>query len=60
MILFSHLRFRKLHPEELEGHPFKMPGAKYDHLTLILKYQYCLVRYFMLNYNISANLVSFS
>ncbi|MGZ0075438.1 hypothetical protein ACVXZY_02470 [Staphylococcus aureus] len=25
MILFSHLRFRKLHPEELEGHPFKMP-----------------------------------
>ncbi|PHK50280.1 amino acid permease [Staphylococcus edaphicus] len=27
MILISHLRFRKNHPEELEGHPFKMPGG---------------------------------
>ncbi|MCG7338220.1 amino acid permease [Staphylococcus sp. ACRSN] len=27
MILISHLRFRKKHPEELEGHPFKMPGG---------------------------------
>ncbi|NWK83229.1 amino acid permease [Staphylococcus sp. GSSP0090] len=27
MILISHLRFRKNHPEEIEGHPFKMPGG---------------------------------
>ncbi|MCU5745222.1 amino acid permease [Staphylococcus sp. SQ8-PEA] len=27
MILISHLRFRKLHPEQVEGHPFKMPGG---------------------------------
>ncbi|MCD8785012.1 amino acid permease [Staphylococcus gallinarum] len=27
MILISHLRFRKHHPEELKGHPFKMPGG---------------------------------
>lgn len=36
MILFSHLRFRKLHPEELEGHPFKMPGgAVTNYLTIL-------------------------
>lgn len=28
MILFSHLRFRKLHPDEVKGHPFKMPGGR--------------------------------
>ncbi|PNZ90253.1 amino acid permease [Staphylococcus pettenkoferi] len=27
MILISHLRFRKLHPDQVEGHPFKMPGG---------------------------------
>ncbi|QSF52121.1 amino acid permease [Staphylococcus sp. SB1-57] len=27
MILFSHIRFRKLHPEETKNHPFKMPGG---------------------------------
>ncbi|MBN6202438.1 amino acid permease [Staphylococcus saprophyticus] len=27
MILISHLRFRKNHPDELYGHPFKMPGG---------------------------------
>ena len=27
MILISHIRFRKLHPEKVEGHPFKMPGG---------------------------------
>ena len=27
MILISHTRFRKLHPEKVEGHPFKMPGG---------------------------------
>ncbi|MEO2249068.1 amino acid permease [Staphylococcus saprophyticus] len=27
MILISHLRFRKNHPDELDGHPFKMPGG---------------------------------
>ncbi|MEI1763232.1 amino acid permease [Staphylococcus aureus] len=36
MILFSHLRFRKLHPEEVEGHPFKMPGgAVTNYLTIL-------------------------
>ncbi len=36
MILFSHLRFKKLHPEELEGHPFKMPGgAVTNYLTIL-------------------------
>lgn len=27
MILISHIRFRRLHPEEVEGHPFTMPGG---------------------------------
>ena len=27
MILFSHLRFRRLHPEKVNNHPFKMPGG---------------------------------
>ncbi len=27
MILISHIRFRQLHPEKVEGHPFKMPGG---------------------------------
>ena len=27
MILISHLRFRKNHPEEIKDHPFKMPGG---------------------------------
>ncbi|MGV3142964.1 amino acid permease [Staphylococcus simulans] len=27
MILISHIRFRRLHPEEVQGHPFKMPGG---------------------------------
>ena len=36
MILFSHLRFRKLHPEEVEGHPFKMPGGAVSNYLTIL------------------------
>ncbi|TDL98363.1 amino acid permease [Macrococcus brunensis] len=27
MILISHMQFRKKHPELIENHPFKMPGA---------------------------------
>ncbi|AMY06442.1 amino acid permease [Staphylococcus condimenti] len=27
MILISHIRFRRLHPEEVQGHPFTMPGG---------------------------------
>ncbi|TDM02260.1 amino acid permease [Macrococcus carouselicus] len=27
MILISHMQFRKRHPELIENHPFKMPGA---------------------------------
>ncbi|WHI55056.1 MULTISPECIES: amino acid permease [Mammaliicoccus] len=35
MILLSHIRFRKNHPEELDGHPFKMPGAPFtNYITL--------------------------
>ena len=35
MILFSHLRFRKLHPEEVKQHPFKMPGGAFaNYLTI--------------------------
>ncbi|MBF0794865.1 amino acid permease [Mammaliicoccus lentus] len=35
MILISHIRFRKNHPEELDGHPFKMPGAPFtNYITL--------------------------
>lgn len=35
MILFSHLRFRKLHPEEVKNHPFKMPGGAFaNYLTI--------------------------
>lgn len=36
MILFSHLRVRKLHPEEVEGHPFKMPGGAVSNYLTIL------------------------
>ena len=36
MILFSHLRFRKLHPEEVEGHPFKIPGGAVSNYLTIL------------------------
>ena len=35
MILISHLRFRKLHPEQLEGHPFKMPGGSFANYITI-------------------------
>ncbi|MBO1198627.1 amino acid permease [Staphylococcus simiae] len=35
MILFSHLRFRKLHPEQVEGHPFKMPGGAFSNYITI-------------------------
>ena len=35
MILISHLRFRKNHPEEVEGHPFKMPGGAFtNYITM--------------------------
>ncbi|WP_436854670.1 amino acid permease [Staphylococcus caeli] len=35
MILISHLRFRKNHPEEIEGHPFKMPGGAFtNYITM--------------------------
>ncbi|ARD75231.1 amino acid permease [Staphylococcus xylosus] len=35
MILISHLRFRKNHPEEMEGHPFKMPGGAFtNYITM--------------------------
>ncbi|MCE5038617.1 amino acid permease [Staphylococcus auricularis] len=35
MILISHLQFRKNHPEEVEGHPFKMPGGAFtNYLTM--------------------------
>ena len=34
-ILFRHLRFRKLQPEEVKNHPFKMPvGAFANYLTI--------------------------
>lgn len=36
MILFSHLRFRRLHPEKVPNHPFKMPGgAIANYLTIM-------------------------
>ena len=35
MILISHLRFRKLHPEQLEGHQFKMPGGSFANYITI-------------------------
>ncbi|MCG1239118.1 amino acid permease [Staphylococcus epidermidis] len=36
MILFSHLRFRRLHPEKVHIHPFKMPGgAIANYLTIM-------------------------
>ncbi|MDU0850609.1 MAG: amino acid permease, partial [Staphylococcus epidermidis] len=36
MILFSHLRFRRLHPEKVYNHPFKMPGgAIANYLTIM-------------------------
>ena len=36
MILFSHLRFRRLHPEKVHNHPFKMPGgAIANYLTIM-------------------------
>lgn len=35
MILISHLRFRKNHPEKVEGHPFKMPGGAFtNYITM--------------------------
>ncbi|WP_436945821.1 amino acid permease [Staphylococcus xylosus] len=35
MILISHLRFRKNHPVEVEGHPFKMPGGAFtNYITM--------------------------
>lgn len=35
MILISHLRFRKNHPEEIKGHPFKMPGGAFtNYITM--------------------------
>lgn len=35
MILISHLRFRKNRPEEVEGHPFKMPGGAFtNYITM--------------------------
>ncbi|MDW5470900.1 amino acid permease [Staphylococcus equorum] len=35
MILISHLRFRKNHPEEIERHPFKMPGGAFtNYITM--------------------------
>lgn len=35
MILISHLRFRKNHLEEMEGHPFKMPGGAFtNYITM--------------------------
>lgn len=36
MILISHIRFRKLHPEKVEGHPFKMPGGTFASAITIL------------------------
>jgi amino acid transporter, AAT family len=36
IILFSQLRFRKQHPEELINHPFKMPLSPYtNYITII-------------------------
>lgn len=36
MILFSHLRFRRLHPEKVHNHSFKMPGgAIANYLTIM-------------------------
>ncbi|WP_225428841.1 amino acid permease [Apilactobacillus timberlakei] len=36
IILISQIRFRKQHPEELKGHPFKMPLSPYtNYITLI-------------------------
>ena len=36
MILFSHLRFRRLHPEKVHNHLFKMPGgAIANYLTIM-------------------------
>ena len=36
MILFSHLRFRRLHPEKVHNHHFKMPGgAIANYLTIM-------------------------
>jgi len=35
MILISHIQFRKKHPELVEDHPFKMPGAPFtNYLTI--------------------------
>ncbi|MHA8110300.1 amino acid permease [Lactobacillaceae bacterium Melli_B4] len=37
VILVSEMRFRKMHPEELEGHPFQMPFAPYsNYVTLFV------------------------
>lgn len=36
VILISHLRFRKLHQEELVNHPFKMPGAPWTNWIALI------------------------
>ena len=36
MILISHIRFRKLHPEQVENHPFKMPGGPISSVITII------------------------
>ena len=33
--LISHIRFRKLHPEKVEGHPFKMPRTVASAITIL-------------------------
>ena len=43
MILISHLRFRKLHPEKAEGHPFTMPGGKFASYVTILFFLLVLI-----------------
>ena len=36
MILISHIRFRKLHREQVENHPFKMPGGTISSVMTII------------------------
>ncbi|MBA1393929.1 amino acid permease, partial [Lactobacillus sp. XV13L] len=36
VILISHLRFRKLHQDELANHPFKMPGAPWTNWIALI------------------------
>ena len=35
MILFSHLRFRRLHPEKVHNHPLKCRRAIANYLTIM-------------------------